>query len=194
MGFQQIKSISVTQDIIVDIIPVVRNTFIGPSVGVTIVTLAAIGFFCNPILFAVCTSTFSKLCKERVQWHVEEWSVRGSRPQSRKIMFLGSRVRLVRKADNFTAIHVQHRNTRTLPVEGSAHDNGRTMVHNVPNTVIREDLQMPKAKHEISRYRYHYSKRLSVHPKELILNLQEPPETRRLRENLPIGLPTRFNM
>jgi hypothetical protein len=25
-------------------------------------------------------------------------------------------------------IHVQHRNTRTPPVEGSAHDNGRTMV------------------------------------------------------------------
>jgi hypothetical protein len=24
-------------------------------------------------------------------------------------------------------MHVQHRNTRTLPVEGSAHDNGRTM-------------------------------------------------------------------
>jgi hypothetical protein len=25
-------------------------------------------------------------------------------------------------------IHVQHRNARTLPVEGSVHDNGRTMV------------------------------------------------------------------
>jgi hypothetical protein len=25
-------------------------------------------------------------------------------------------------------IHVQHRNTRTLPVEGYAHDNGRIMV------------------------------------------------------------------
>jgi hypothetical protein len=25
-------------------------------------------------------------------------------------------------------IHVQHRNTRTLPVDGSAHDNGCTMV------------------------------------------------------------------
>jgi hypothetical protein len=25
-------------------------------------------------------------------------------------------------------IHVQHKNTRTLPVEGSAHDNGRTIV------------------------------------------------------------------
>jgi hypothetical protein len=26
-------------------------------------------FFCNPILFAVCTSTFSKLSKKRIQWH-----------------------------------------------------------------------------------------------------------------------------
>jgi hypothetical protein len=31
--------------------------------------------FCNPILFAICTSTFSKLCKDMytcIQWHVEE--------------------------------------------------------------------------------------------------------------------------
>jgi hypothetical protein len=53
----------------------------------------------------------------------------------------------------------------------------------VPNTVIRRDLQIPTVKHEISRYSYHYSKRLSVHPIELILNLKEPPETRRLRKN-----------
>jgi hypothetical protein len=35
-------------------------------------------FFCNPILFAICTSTFSKLCKNMytcIQWHVEECSV-----------------------------------------------------------------------------------------------------------------------
>jgi hypothetical protein len=63
----------------------------------------------------------------------------------------------------------------------------------VPNTGIRKDLQIPTVKHEISRYSYHYSKRLSVHPNELILNLQEPPETRRLRNNFPIDLPTRFN-
>jgi hypothetical protein len=47
----------------------------------------------------------------------------------------------------------------------------------VSNTVIQKDLQIPTVKHEISRYSYHYSKRLSVHPNELILNLQEPPET-----------------
>jgi hypothetical protein len=64
----------------------------------------------------------------------------------------------------------------------------------VSNTVIRKDLQIPTAKHEISRYSYHYSKCLSVHPNELILNLQKPPETRRLRKNFPIYLPTRFNM
>jgi hypothetical protein len=32
-------------------------------------------FFYNPILFAVCTSTFSKLCKQHIQQHVEECSV-----------------------------------------------------------------------------------------------------------------------
>jgi hypothetical protein len=60
----------------------------------------------------------------------------------------------------------------------------------VPNTVIWKDLQIPAVKHEISRC----SKRLSVHPNEVILNLQEPPETRRSWKNLPIDLPTRFNM
>jgi hypothetical protein len=64
----------------------------------------------------------------------------------------------------------------------------------VPNMVIRKDLQIAIVKHEISRYSFEYSKRLRVHPNELILNLQEPPETRRLRKNLPIDLPTRFNM
>jgi hypothetical protein len=32
-------------------------------------------FSCNSILFAICTDTFSKLCKQRIKWHVEEWSV-----------------------------------------------------------------------------------------------------------------------
>jgi hypothetical protein len=31
-------------------------------------------YFCNPILFAICTSTFSILCKD-IQWHVEECSL-----------------------------------------------------------------------------------------------------------------------
>jgi hypothetical protein len=54
----------------------------------------------------------------------------------------------------------------------------------VPNMVIRKDLQIPTVKHEVSRYSYHYSKRLSVHQNELILNLQEPPETRQLQKKL----------
>jgi hypothetical protein len=64
----------------------------------------------------------------------------------------------------------------------------------VPNMVIWKNLQIPTVKHKISRYSYHYSKRFSMHPNELILNLQEPPETRELRKNLPTDLPTRFNM
>jgi hypothetical protein len=31
-----------------------------------------------------------------------------------------------------------------------------------------KNLQIPTVKHEISRYSYHYSKHLSVHPNELI--------------------------
>jgi hypothetical protein len=60
-----------------------------------------------------------------------------------------------------------------------------------PNTVIRKDLQIATIKQEISLYSYRYGKRLSMHPNELILNFQEVPETRRLRKNLPIDLPTR---
>jgi hypothetical protein len=32
-------------------------------------------YFWNPILFAICTNIFSRLCKRRIQWHVEECSV-----------------------------------------------------------------------------------------------------------------------
>jgi hypothetical protein len=32
-------------------------------------------FLCNPILFAICTSTFSKLCKQRIKQDVEGRSV-----------------------------------------------------------------------------------------------------------------------
>jgi hypothetical protein len=32
-------------------------------------------FCCNHILFAICTSTFSKLCKQRIKQHVEGRSV-----------------------------------------------------------------------------------------------------------------------
>jgi hypothetical protein len=48
----------------------------------------------------------------------------------------------------------------------------------VPNTIIQKDLQILMVKHKISCYSYNYSKCLSMHPNELILNLQEPPETR----------------
>jgi hypothetical protein len=49
-------------------------------------------------------------------------------------------------------------------------------------------------RHELPSSALILSKSLNVHPNELILNLQEPPERRRLRKNLPIDLPTRFNM
>jgi hypothetical protein len=62
----------------------------------------------------------------------------------------------------------------------------------VLNTVIRRDLQIPTVKEEICRYSSQYSARLSAHPNDLIVNLIELPDIRRLRRHLPNDLPTRF--
>jgi hypothetical protein len=62
----------------------------------------------------------------------------------------------------------------------------------VPNKVIRGDLQIPTVKEEIRRYSSQYSARLSAHPNDLIVNLIELPDNRRLRRHLPNDLPTRF--
>jgi hypothetical protein len=62
----------------------------------------------------------------------------------------------------------------------------------VSNTVIRRDLQIPTVKEEIQRYSSQYSARLSAHPNDLITNLMELPENRRLRRHLPNDLPTRL--
>jgi hypothetical protein len=64
----------------------------------------------------------------------------------------------------------------------------------VPKETIRNDLQIPTVKEELSRHSTQYSKRVSTRPKGLTLNLQEPPRKRRLQRHLPIDLPTRFNM
>jgi hypothetical protein len=58
----------------------------------------------------------------------------------------------------------------------------------VPNTVIRRDLQTPTE--EIRRYSPQYSARLSAHQNDLIANLMELPDKRRLRRHLPNDLPT----
>jgi hypothetical protein len=47
----------------------------------------------------------------------------------------------------------------------------------VPNTVIR-------------RYSSQYSARISAHPNDLVVNLMELPDNRRLRRHLPNDLPT----
>jgi hypothetical protein len=50
----------------------------------------------------------------------------------------------------------------------------------VPNSVIRRDLQIPTVKGEICHYSSHYSPRLSPRPNDLIVNLMELPDNRRL--------------
>jgi hypothetical protein len=62
----------------------------------------------------------------------------------------------------------------------------------VPNMVIRKDLKNPTVKEEIRRYSSQYSARLSAHPNDLIVNLIELPDNRRLRRHLPNDLLTRF--
>jgi hypothetical protein len=62
----------------------------------------------------------------------------------------------------------------------------------VSNSVIRNDLQIPTVKEEISRFSSHYSVRLSVHPNELIASPTEPPIQRRLRRYWPNDLVVRF--
>jgi hypothetical protein len=62
----------------------------------------------------------------------------------------------------------------------------------VPNTVIRRDLQTPTVKEEIRRYSSQYSAHFSAHPNDLVVNLMELSDNRRLRRHLPNELPTRF--
>jgi hypothetical protein len=35
-------------------------------------TASHMNMLSNPILIAFCTSTFSKLCKQRILWHIEK--------------------------------------------------------------------------------------------------------------------------
>jgi hypothetical protein len=62
----------------------------------------------------------------------------------------------------------------------------------VSNSVIRNDLQIPTVKEEISRFSSHYNVRITVHPNELIASLTEPPIQRRLRRYWPHDLLVRF--
>jgi hypothetical protein len=62
----------------------------------------------------------------------------------------------------------------------------------VLNTVIRRDLQIPTIKDEIRHYSSQYSACLSAHSNDLIVNLIELPNNRRLQKHLPNDMPTGF--
>jgi hypothetical protein len=51
---------------------------------------------------------------------------------------------------------------------------------NMPNTVIRRDLQTPTVKEDICHYRSQYSAHLSVHPNNLVVKLMAQHNNRRL--------------
>jgi hypothetical protein len=62
----------------------------------------------------------------------------------------------------------------------------------VPNAVIRNDLQIPTIKEEISRLSSKYSAGLNTHPNHVVTRLSNPPAYRRLRKLLPSDMPYRF--
>jgi hypothetical protein len=62
----------------------------------------------------------------------------------------------------------------------------------VSNSAIRNDLQVPTVKEEISRFSFHYNVRISVHPNEIIASLTEPPIHKRLRRYWPNDRLSRF--
>jgi hypothetical protein len=62
----------------------------------------------------------------------------------------------------------------------------------VSNSVIRNDLQIPTVKEEISRFSSLYAVRLRAHTNELIDTLTEPPIHKCLRRYWPNDLLTRF--
>jgi hypothetical protein len=62
----------------------------------------------------------------------------------------------------------------------------------VPNAVIRNDLQIPTIKEEITRLSSKYSAGLNTHPNHLVTQLSNTPAFRRLRKLLPSDLPYRF--
>jgi hypothetical protein len=75
-------------------------------------------------------------------------------------------------------------------LEDLAHDSRHTFVRakygypkGSPNTTVKEEIQ---------RYSSQYSARLSAHPNELIANLMELPDNRRLQRHMPNDLPARF--
>jgi hypothetical protein len=62
----------------------------------------------------------------------------------------------------------------------------------VRNAVIRNDLQIPTIKKEITRLSSKYSAGLNTHPNHLVTQLLNQPAFRRLRKLLPSDLPYRF--
>jgi hypothetical protein len=86
--------------------------------------------------------------------------------------------------------HFQHRNSRTFQLKA---------LHMIvvapwymPNTVTLRDLQIPTVTEEIRCYSSQYSAHLSAHPNDLIVNLIQLLDNRRLQRNLSNDLPTRF--
>jgi hypothetical protein len=79
----------------------------------------------------------------------------------------------------------------TSNIEILEHFQSKTL-HMLVNAAWYGYPKYPTVKEEIQRYSSQYSAHLSAHPNNLIANLMELPENRRLRRHLPNDLPTRF--
>jgi hypothetical protein len=58
--------------------------------------------------------------------------------------------------------------------------------------MVRNDLQIPTIKEEITRLSYKYSAGLNTHPNHPVTQLSNLPAFRRLRKIMPSDLPYRF--
>jgi hypothetical protein len=91
---------------------------------------------------------------------------------------------LVRKADKLT--------TSNIEILERFQSKALRMIMDAPWYVPNAIIRTPTVKEEIRRYSSQYSARLSTHPNDLIVNLMEIPDNRRLRRHLLNDLPTRF--
>jgi hypothetical protein len=87
-------------------------------------------------------------------------------------------------------IQFKHWNFRTFSIQSLATNSGCPLART--KFIIRNDLQLPTVKEEISRSSSHCNVRISVHPNELIVSHTEPPIQRRLRRYWPHDLLVRF--
>jgi hypothetical protein len=86
--------------------------------------------------------------------------------------------------------HIQHRDPGALPIEGPAHDGGRTVVCAEHPYTGRPTNPFSQGRNKLLQLSLQRSPHCT--PERHLLTLLQMPEHRRLRRYLPNDLPTRF--